>query len=267
MIRVIASDDAYHLGVLASHVHTMFSTRMGGWQGVGNDPRYQADCFLAFPFPQADEDRKEQIRSLADELDTLRKRVLAEHGFLTMTKLYNAREKLRSGSPLDDSEKAIHDAGCVGVIHELHTKIDVAVAEAYGWPVDMPDEEIVSRLVALNKERAEQEKRGLIRWLRPDYQAGRAKVRAGKEEQIEADLELPKAAAPELPKNDAALVATLRQTLRVIGKPAEAKEIAQRFRDGVRASRRVERGLRLLAAAGVVRRSKGGWFLPSDRAA
>jgi hypothetical protein len=117
-----------------------------------------------------------------------------------------------------------------------------------------------------NSQRAEEEKHGIIRWLRPDYQAARAKVRAGKEEQIEADLELPKAVQPELPKDDAALVATLRQTLRVIGRPAEAKEIALRFRDGVRASRRVDRGLRLLAAAGVVRRSNTGWFLPSDRA-
>ena len=29
----------------------------------------------------------------------------------------------------------------------------------------------MSRLVALNHARAEEEKRGLIRWLRPDYQA------------------------------------------------------------------------------------------------
>jgi hypothetical protein len=41
----------------------------------------------------------------------------------------------------------------------------------------------------------------------------------------------------------------------VIGRPVEAKHIAQRFRDGPRYSRRVERGLQLLAAAGVVRRS------------
>ena len=141
------------------------------------------------------------------------------------------------------------------------------MAEAYGWPAHLSDEDIFGRLVALNKERAEEEKRGIIRWLRPEYQAPRAKVRAGKEEQIEADLELPEAAAPELSRDDAALVATLRQTLRAIGRPAEAKDVAQRFRDGARASRRVERGLRLLAAAGVVRRSDAGWFLPSDRAA
>jgi hypothetical protein len=267
MIRVIASDDVFVLGVLSSQLHTVFSLRKGGWLGQGNDPRYQAECFSTFPFPAATELQQQSIRELAEELDALRKTVLAEHDFLTMTKLYNVREKLQSGAALDGREKAIHDAGCVGVIHELHNKIDAAVAEAYGWPTDLPDEDILSRLVALNKERAEEEKRGIIRWLRPDYQAARARTPAAKALQIEADLELPKAAAPHLPKDDAALVATLRQTLRVIGKPAEAKEIAQRFRDGVRASRRVERGLRLLAAAGVVRRSALGWFLPSNRAA
>ena len=33
------------------------------------------------------------------------------------------------------------------------------------------DEKILTRLVALNKERAAEEAKGLIRWLRPDYQA------------------------------------------------------------------------------------------------
>ena len=92
-------------------------------------------------------------------------------------------------------------------------------------------------------------------------------MRPGKGVQIEAELEAPELAAPELPKDDADLVAMLRHTLRAIGKPAHAKEIARHFRDGSRASRRVERGLKLLAAAGVVRRTGAGWFLPSDRAA
>lgn len=53
----------------------------------------------------------------------------------------------------------------------LHTDLDAAVAEAYGWPAGPargPDSE---RLVALNATRAAEEQRGLIRWLRPDYQA------------------------------------------------------------------------------------------------
>ena len=42
---------------------------------------------------------------------------------------------------------------------------------AYGWPATLTDAEILERLVALNAERAAEEKRGIIHWLRPDYQA------------------------------------------------------------------------------------------------
>ncbi len=37
-------------------------------------------------------------------------------------------------------------------------------------PTDLSDEEILSRLVALNHDRAEEERRGVIRWLRPEFQ-------------------------------------------------------------------------------------------------
>lgn len=45
------------------------------------------------------------------------------------------------------------------------------MSAAYGWPVTLADEEILERLVALNHERAEEEQRGLVRWLRPEFQA------------------------------------------------------------------------------------------------
>jgi hypothetical protein len=191
--------------------------------------------------------------------------MLAEHNFLTMTSLYNVREKLKTGEPLDESEKAIYDAGCVGVIHELHNKIDGAVFAAYGWPNDILDEEILARLATLNKNRAEEENRGLIRWLRPEYQLTRAKVQTEKQEQIEAALETPYADLPALPKDDADLVALLRNRLRMIGKPIEPKALALHFGGGGKATRRIERGLLLLAAAGVVSRSEIGWFMPADR--
>jgi hypothetical protein len=35
-----------------------------------------------------------------------------------------------------------------------HKKLDAAVAAAYGWPVDLTDEQILERLLALNLERA-----------------------------------------------------------------------------------------------------------------
>jgi hypothetical protein len=37
------------------------------------------------------------------------------------------------------------------------------VFDAYGWPRDLTDEQILEKLVVLNAERAEEEKNGLIR--------------------------------------------------------------------------------------------------------
>ena len=273
MLVAVASDSAFHLGVLSSRLHVAWALASGGWLGVGNDPRYsKSRCFDPFPFPAATDAQKTDIRDLAEELDALRKRVLAQHDFLTMTKLYNVRERLKGlergeGPPLDESEQAIHEAGCVSVIHDLHKRIDDAVADAYGWPRDLTDADILARLVALNRERAEEERKGLIRWLRPEYQAARGKPVAQAEEQDEAVLELPEAEtqAPALPKDDAAFYATLQNTLRALARPAEPIEIARRFRDGGRASRRIERGLLTLAAVGNVRKTAQGWFVPRGR--
>jgi len=60
------------------------------------------------------------------------------------------------------------------VLRQLHDDLDAAVFDAYGWPASLPDEEILERLVALNAERAAEEQRGLVRWLRPEGRAGLA---------------------------------------------------------------------------------------------
>jgi hypothetical protein len=39
-------------------------------------------------------------------------------------------------------------------LDHAHRALDEAVAAAYGWPADLPDEEILRRLLALNRERA-----------------------------------------------------------------------------------------------------------------
>jgi chaperone required for assembly of F1-ATPase len=79
------------------------------------------------------------------------------------------------------------------ILKELHDKLDALVFEAYGWPVDLTDEQILEKLVALNKERAAEEKAGTVRWLRPDYQiprfgsdAERARLAEEKRQQREA---------------------------------------------------------------------------------
>jgi hypothetical protein len=118
---------------------------------------------------------KARIRDLGESLDAHRKRVQADHPDVTLTGMYNALERLRGiesegGPALTDKERAFHEKALIGVLKQIHDELDAAVAEAYGWPVDLPDEEILARLVALNHERAEEEKRGLIRWLRPEFQ-------------------------------------------------------------------------------------------------
>src|SRR5208337_3844121 len=128
------------------------------------------------PYPSPDDLHKQRIRNIAEDLDAHRKRALAEHPHLTLTGLYNVLERLRARvapEALGQGEKRILEDGLVLILKELHDKLDAAVAEAYGWPIDLPDEDILARLVALNKERAREEARGLIRWLRPEYQIPR----------------------------------------------------------------------------------------------
>jgi hypothetical protein len=55
----------------------------------------------------------------------------------TLTNLYNMRGT-PEGTWLDN----------------LHRTLDEAVAAAYGWPADLPDDEVLSRLLDLNRARA-----------------------------------------------------------------------------------------------------------------
>ena len=95
-----------------------------------------------------------------------------------MTELYNLRTKLRSGEPMTDQEQRRATKARAAIVDRLHEQLDQAVADAYGWGEEwkvgaLSPSEIVSRLVALNHERATEEAAGQIRWLRPEYQKKR----------------------------------------------------------------------------------------------
>jgi hypothetical protein len=173
----IGSDEAWLLGVLSSQIHRTWAIRAGGWLGMGNDPVYvKSRCFDPFPFPAADDLQKQRIRRIAEDLDAHRKRVLADHPHLTLTGLYNVLERLRAGtrpSDLPAEQRRTFDDGLVLILKEYHDSLDQAVATAYGWPAELPEAEILARLVALNQERAREEAAGQVRWLRPDYQIPR----------------------------------------------------------------------------------------------
>jgi hypothetical protein len=190
---VIGSASAFDLGILSSRIHETWALSTGGWLGVGNDPVYsKTRCFDAFPFPVAAETSTERIRDLAENLDSHRKRQQALHPELTLTGMYNVLEKLRKGEALTEKEKVIHELGLVSTLHKIHDDLDAAVLDAYGWPRDVTDEQILEHLVALNAERVEEESRGLVRWLRPEYQAPKAAVT--EQPSFAADQEEPVAA-------------------------------------------------------------------------
>jgi hypothetical protein len=177
MLLAIGTDDDFVLGVLSSRVHLEWTYANCGLIGVAKfeqGHRYtKSKIFDPFPFPDATPEQRATIADLAEELDATRKAALAEVPGLTMTEIYNLREKLRSGASLDLAEQDRARAARAGIVNRLHEQIDEAVAAAYGWPADLPPSEIVARLVALNAERAAEEKVGTVRWLRPDYQIPR----------------------------------------------------------------------------------------------
>ncbi|HEU4326919.1 MAG TPA: DNA methyltransferase [Roseiflexaceae bacterium] len=147
LVVAIARTDDYFFGVLHSRLHELWSIRLGTSLGIGNDPRYTpTTTFETYPFPwppgqePADDPRVVAIAEAAQRLVELRDAWLNEAGLdaqalkkRTLTNLYNARPDW---------------------LDQAHRQLDQAVLDAYGWPRDIADEEILSRLLALNLERA-----------------------------------------------------------------------------------------------------------------
>ncbi len=259
-VIAISSDDALLLGLVSSRIHVVWAVAAGGRMGVGNDPRYQNEvCFDPFPFPSdLPEPLKDRIRTEAEALDALRKRVLTQHEDLTLTRLYNVLEALREGRTLTEAERDIHDRGLVTMIRRHHDAINGLVAEAYGWPSDLSDEEILTRLVALNKQRAAEEVRGTIRWLRPEYQA------PDYQPPVTQMLDLGETTAP-LPDNvipwPASLpeqVSAIQSVLASANAPLTPQDVARAFK-GKRAAT-VRPVLDALTGIGMARRLKDGRY-------
>jgi hypothetical protein len=172
---------------MSSKIHVTFANAKGGWLGVGNDSIYsQINCFDPFPFPDPTETQKQQIRNLGEQLDRHRKQIQENHPDITITGMYNLLEKIRAGQPLTDNDRQYNDRALVTTLKQIHDNLDRAVFAAYNWDDLIPywetqhtnpehkehlENQILDRLVKLNAQRAEEERNGLIRWLRPDYQA------------------------------------------------------------------------------------------------
>ena len=221
-------------------------------------------CFEKFPFPAATDAQQARIRGLAEQLDAHRKRQQAQHPKLTLTDMYNVLEKLRAGEPLTAKDKTVHEQGLVSVLRQLHDELDAAVCDAYGWPVTLTDEEILARLVALNAERAAEEAQGLVRWLRPEYQAPSDHAsRFTQHALIQEDApvyEVSLETRPLLPwpTRMAEQAQAVRAALVALGGPASAAEVAAAF--AAAPPERVAELLETLVTLGQARETDKGWF-------
>ena len=172
-LNVIVRSDDLTFGILSSRMHEAWSLANASMHGVGNDPTYNAkSCFETFPFPNFPDLQsatKTQIAHAAKRLNDLREnwlnppewteripeviplgmsispypnRIVAKQGHekdlldRTLTKLYNQRPAW---------------------LDSAHKQLDLTVASAYGWDdytPNMPGEEILKRLLALNLARS-----------------------------------------------------------------------------------------------------------------
>jgi hypothetical protein len=249
------------LGVLSSRVHVSWALAAGSRLGVGNDPVYvKTTCFDTFPFPDATDEQKQRIRELGEALDAHRKRQQAQHPRLTITEMYNVLASLRAGEPLSERERIIHEQGLVSALKGLHDDLDKAVCEAYGWQPDISVEEILQRLVALNHERAEEERSGLVRWLRPAYQHPQGTAQASldiKGEQAAKAVAGSKAKSP-FPPNLAEQARAVRGALSAhsgVVTPAQLAKSFQRARVD-----RIEELLQTLVLLGQAREVEAGKY-------
>ena len=160
---------------------------------------------------------------------------------------------------LTSKEQEIHEQGLVSVLKELHDDLDAAVFDAYGWAYDLTDEEILERLVALNAERATEERQGIIRWLRPAFQCpeGAVATQTEAEEPVAVELQPPKKRS--WPKALAEQAQAVRTALTAFNRPATAEEVARSFKRA--RTDRVAELLETLASLGQCRALDGGRYV------
>ena len=222
-------------------------------------------------------------RDLAEQLDAHRKRQQQLHPTLTMTGMYNVLEQLRRGDALSAKEREIHEQGLVAVLAQLHDELDAAVLEAYNWQDLAPaligkpggttpynhkspeqskaEETLLTRLVALNAERAAEEARGIIRWLRPEFQNPQG-LKGAQETLIEGIA--PEDEAPPIqgkrpwPKNLSEQVRAVRAVLAEQPGPATPAQLARSFKGDQ--TKRVAELLQTLDALGQARATGDGRF-------
>ena len=130
-------EDDYFLGILESRFHKVWVEATGTQLREKESGRRYiiSECFEKFPFPTPTESQRNAVSAAARTLDEQRRNVCRPNGVYrrSMTSLYNENPPW---------------------LRTAHAELDAAVADAYGWPPNLPDGEILERLLAENLERA-----------------------------------------------------------------------------------------------------------------
>ena len=257
---MFALDDPFHFGVLSSRFHVLWAVRSGSRMGVGNDPRYtKSKCFDNYPFPNLQLDQAEAVRAAVARIQHHRDSRLAQSPDLTLTGIYNVMEKLREGDSLTAKERTIYSQGAVQVLLECHDELDAAVASAYGWPADLSDDEILERLLALNLERAAEERNGQVRWLRPDFQNPTGTDRSTQAEiAVAAQQDAKQTGRPKLPADLPGRFAAVRSVFIDLPEGADTDGVAGRFKGAKRKT--VDEILETLVGLGQLSRDESGIY-------
>ena len=166
---VIARDDDTTFGIVHSRFHEAWSLRLGTWLGKGNDPRYTpTTTFETFPFPDglsplvpaagyAGDPRAAAIAEAARRLVALRERWLNPPEWVEWVEEPAPGYPKRPAARDEAAAQALKARTLTHLYNtrpqwlaDAHAALDAAVAEAYGWPEGIADEEALGELLALN---------------------------------------------------------------------------------------------------------------------
>ena len=173
---VIPRQDDATLGILSSRIHCVWALAKGGRMGLGNDPRYNASLtFETFPFPPGfdlhtktapEGEAFAAIATAAADLAAWREKWLNPEGWLDWESTPEEEQAGFPPRPVPKPEQAaawkkrtvtnLYNEQPAGLTLR-QAQLDQAVAAAYGWSdysPELPDGEILRRLLALNQERA-----------------------------------------------------------------------------------------------------------------
>jgi hypothetical protein len=157
-VVAITRDDDYFFGVLHSKLHELWARGTGtqlreAESGFRYTPTTTFETF-PFPWPPGKEPKKDlRVQAIAAAArDLVQKRdawLNADVGVTVSTG--------EATSPLPVSKRTLTNLYNARPtwLDLAHRKLDDAVLDAYGWPHDLGEEEILARLLALNLQRAE----------------------------------------------------------------------------------------------------------------